>query len=64
MTSPYIERTVIEETKRRNIHLKLLIERGISQEKSEELITIPLLYICGNNKTTALSLCKQCNKSH
>jgi len=31
MTSPYIERTVIEETKRRNIHLKLLIERGISQ---------------------------------
>lgn len=33
MASPYISRTIIEENNRRNVHLKLLIERGIKQKE-------------------------------
>ncbi len=33
VASPFISRTVLEETNRRNVHLKLLIERGIRQNE-------------------------------
>ncbi|HPJ35469.1 MAG TPA: TetR/AcrR family transcriptional regulator [Spirochaetota bacterium] len=37
VASPFISRTVLEETDRRNVHLRLLIERGIRQKEIRDV---------------------------